>query len=174
MAPTVPKQIRRQNKFSATKPIGGGTEILMSEADYNALREHLQEVRPILDDFCAKNGFVYVPRLSIGRYARIRIVRERLTNIYFDLWMDFDENGRHFEKFRRDLPYSLYAGASIIENDGSKQGFRFQKNITCFSSKPFGQVPAVLLSEMEKHLPTLEHWDANYLKENGEKVKLGS
>ncbi len=27
---------------------------------------------------------------------------------------------------------------------------------------------------MEKHLPTLEAWDAQYLKENGEKKKLGT
>jgi hypothetical protein len=146
----------------------------MNEADYEALREHLQEVRPIFDDFCGKNGFEYVPRLSIGQYARIRIARERLTNIYFDLWMDFDENGRHFEKFRHDLPYSLYAGGSVIEDDGSKYGIRFQKGITCFSGKPFDQIPAVLQSEMQKQLPTLEQWDAKYLKENGEKVKLGS
>jgi hypothetical protein len=150
----------------------------MNEADYfaaiAALNEHLREVQPIFDEFCARNGFVYVPRLSIGRYPRIRIVRERQTNIYFDLWMDLDEKGGRFETFRRDLPYSLYAGADIIENDGSKHGIRFQKGITCFSGKPFDQVGAVLQSEMQKQLPTLEQWDAKYLKENGEKVKLGS
>jgi hypothetical protein len=150
----------------------------MNETDYfaaiAALNEHLHEVQPIFDEFCARNGFVYVPRQAIGRYPRIRIVRERLTNIYFDLWMDLDEKGGRFEKFSRDLPYSLYAGADIIENDGSKHCIRFQKGITCFSGKPFDQVPAVLQSEMENHLPTLEQWDAKYLKENGEKVKLGS
>ena len=107
-------------------------------------------------------------------YPRIRIARDRLTNLYFDLWMDCDEKGQRFEQFRRDLPYSLYAGASIIEADGSKHGIRCQIDITCFSGKPFDQVGAVLQSEMEKHLPTLEAWDAQYLKENGKKVKLGT
>ena len=146
----------------------------MNESDFTALNEHLQEVQPLFDDFCARNGFVYVPRLAIGRYPRIRIVRERLTNIYFDLWMDLDDKGCRFEKFRRDLPYSLYAGADIIENDGSKCGIRFQKGITWFSGKPFDQVGAVLQSEMKKHLPTLEEWDVQYLKDNGKKVQLGS
>jgi hypothetical protein len=142
--------------------------------DFVALNEHLKEVRPIFDDFCARHGFAYVARTAIGRYPRIRIARERLTSLYFDLWMDFDEKGQRFEQFRRDLPYSLYAGASIIEADGSKHGIRFQKDITCFSGKPFDQVGAVLQSEMEKHLPTLEGWDAQYLKNNGEKVQLGT
>ena len=150
----------------------------MNEAEYfdtlDALSKHLQEVRPIFDDFCARNEFVYVPRLAIGRYPRIRIVRERLTNIYFDLWMDCDEKGQRFEQFRRDLPYSLYAGASIIEADGSKHGIRFQKDITCFSGKPFDQVGAVLQSEMEKHLPTLEQWDVQHLRQHGKKVQLGT
>jgi hypothetical protein len=142
--------------------------------DFVALNEHLKEVRPIFDDFCARHGFVYVPRQAIGRYPRIRIARDGLTRLYFDLWMDFDEKGSRFEKFRRDLPYSLYAGASIIENDGSKHGVRFQKGFVCFSGKPFDQVAAVLQSEMEQHLPTLEGWDAQYLKDNGQKVRLGT
>jgi len=142
--------------------------------DFVALNEHLKELRPIFDDFCAKNGFVYVPRLSIGRYTRIRIARERLTKLYFELQMELDEKGCRFEKFRRDLPYGLCAGADIVEDDGSKHGVRFQKDIICFSGKPFDQVGAVLKSEMEKHLPTLEAWDVQFLKDNGEKVQLGS
>jgi len=68
----------------------------------------------------------------------------------------------------------LYAGASVTEDDGSKYGVRFQKGFVCFSGKPFDEVGAVLQSEMEKHLPTLEAWDAQYLKDHGEKVQLGS
>lgn len=147
---------------------------MMNEADFVALRDHLQEVRPIFDDFCAKNGFVYVPRAAIGRYPRIRIERTGATKIWFDLWMEFDKDGHRFEQFRRDLPYELSAGAYIDVQDGSKHGTRFQKAIQCFSSRPFDQVGAVLQSEMEKHLPTLEGWDAQHLKQNGKQVKLGT
>jgi len=147
---------------------------MMNEADFDTLSEHLQEVRPIFDDFCARHGFEYLPRLAIGRYPRIRIARERLTRLYFDLWMDLDENERRFEQFRRDLPYSLYAGASITEEDGSKHGLRYCIDFTCFSGKPFDQVGAVLQSEMEKHLRTMEEWDPQYLKDNGKKVQPGS
>ena len=146
----------------------------MNGADFAALNEHLQEVRPIIDDFCARNGFAYVDRKSLGRYPRIRISKPGSVVLYFDLWMELDKEGHRFEKFRRDLPYALYAGASIVEDDGSKHGIRFQKGLVCFSGKPFDQVRAVLQSEMQKHLPTLKAWDVQYLKDNGEKVKLGS
>jgi len=142
--------------------------------DFVAFNEHLKEVRPICDDFCARHGFAYVSRTAIGRYPRICIEREGPIHLYFDLQMDLDEKGQRFEKFRRDLPYGLGAGAYIVEDDGSKYGVRFQKGLICFSGKPFDQVGAVLQSEMEKHLPTLEAWDAQYLRENGEKVKLGT
>jgi hypothetical protein len=142
--------------------------------DFVALNEHLKEVRPIFDAFCARHGFAYMSRPAIGRYPRIRIIREGLTHLYFDLQMELDEKGNRFEKFRRDLPYGLGAGAYIVEEDGSKYGVRFEKYFICFSGKPFEQVGAILQSEMEKHLPTLEAWDAQYLKENGEKVKLGT
>ncbi|HOY59217.1 MAG TPA: hypothetical protein PK640_13920 [Verrucomicrobiota bacterium] len=146
----------------------------MNEAGFDALSEHLREVRPIIDDFCARHGFAYMPRAAIGRYPRIRIAREGSTKLYFDLQMELDEKGQRFEQFRPDLPYALCAGASIVEDDGSKYGVRFQKGFICFSGRPFEQVAAVLQSEMEKHLPTLEAWDARYLKENGEKIQLGT
>jgi hypothetical protein len=142
--------------------------------DFVALNEHLKEVRPIFDDFCARHGFVYVPRMSIGRYPRIRITRGDAPTIWFDLSMELDKDGHRFEQFRRDLPYELSAGANADVPDGSKHGIRFQKGFQCFSGKPFDQVGAILQSEMEKHLPTLEKWDTQYLKANGEKVKLGT
>lgn len=147
---------------------------MMNEADFAALNEHLKEIRPIFDDFCARNGFVYVDRKSLGRYPRIRIERPGKTNIWFDLWMEFDKNGQRVERFKRDLPYELSAGAYVDVQDGSKFGTRFQKAIQCFSGKPFNQISALLQSEMETKLPTLEAWDAQYLEDNGEKVNLGT
>lgn len=147
---------------------------MLNEAGFAALNEHLQEVRPIFDDFCSKNGFVYVDRKSLGRYPRIRIERSGVTKIWFDLWMELDKDGHRVEQFRRDLPYELSAGAYVDVQDGSKYGIRFSKCFQCFSGKPFDQIGAVLESEMKKHLRTLEEWDTQYLKDNGKKVHLGS
>ncbi len=146
----------------------------MNEAGFAALNEHLKEVQPLFDAFCARHGFVCVDRRSIGRYPRVRIERAGATNIWFDLWMELDKDGRRVEQFKRDLPYELSAGAYVDVQDGSKYGIRFQKAHRCFVGKPFDQLGAVLQSEMEKHLPMLEGWDAEYLKANGEKVQLGS
>ena len=150
----------------------------MNEDDYfaalAALNEHLQEVRPIFDDFCLRNKFVYVPRMSIGRHPRIRITRGEAPTIWFDLAMELDKDGHRFEQFRRDLPYELGAGAYVNVPDGSKYGIRFQKGFQCFTGKPFDQVGAVLQNELQKHLPTLERWDVRYLKANGARVQLGS
>lgn len=139
---------------------------------FAALNEHLEEVRPIFDEFCGRHGFVYVNRKSLGRYPRVRIERAVATKIWFDLSMGCDKNGRPYDHFRRDLPYDLWAGASVVIQDGSKYGTRFGKWFACFSGRPFDQVGGVLLSEMERHLPTLEAWDETYLKANGEKGEI--
>jgi len=145
----------------------------MNETDFISLNEHLQEVRPIFDDFNARNGFVYVDQKSLGRYPRIRIERTGVTKIWFDLWMESDASGHRFQEFKRDLPYELSAGAYVDVQDGSKCGVRFQKCFQCFSGKPFDQIGSALESEMQKHLCTLETWELQYLKDEGEKIQLG-
>jgi hypothetical protein len=140
---------------------------------FAALNEHLQELLPIFDDFCARNGFVYANKESLGRYPRIRIEKNGATNIYYDLRMGLDREGHRFEQFRHDLPYDLSAGAYLVVQDGSKYGIHFSKYIQCFSGKPFDQMSVVLQSEMQKHLPMLKEWDVQYLKDNGKKVQLG-
>jgi hypothetical protein len=141
--------------------------------DWVALNEHLAEVRPIFDAFCTRNRFAYVNRLSLGRYPRMRIERTGATNIWFDLSMDLDKDGTRFEQFRRDLPYELSGGAYIDVPDGSKYGTRFSEIILCFSGKPFDEVGAVLETEMEEHLPTLEGMGRAYLTDNGQRILLG-
>jgi len=151
---------------------------VMNEAEFlafwAALNDHLKEVQPIFDDFCARNGFVCVNRKSLGRYPRIRIERVGGSKLWFDLWMELDKHGRRFEQFRRDLPYELAAGAYVDVECDSRHRTRFQKSILLFSGKPFDQVSAVLEGEMRKHLSTLEEWDAEYLKKNGQRVELRS
>lgn len=140
----------------------------MNETDYVALREHLSEVKPVFDGFCARHGFVYPDRVTLGRYPRVRIERRGSVLVYFNLWMECDKDGKHFERFRRDLPYELCAGAYVdLENRT-----RFHKYIYCFKGKPFDQIVGVLESEMEKCLPILDQWDAKFLLENGEKGEL--
>jgi hypothetical protein len=144
----------------------------MTEDDFEALRAHLSEVRPIFDEFCAAHGFVHADPQSIGRYPRIRIEREEGELIrVLELWMEYDDKGRGFERFRPDLPYELSAGVSIIVPD-AEYGTRFDSWVVCFVHKPFHQVPAVLRTEMEKHLVIIERWTGEYLKAYGRKTTL--
>ena len=145
----------------------------MNEADFVALNEHLDEVLPLFDSFCARHGFTYVDRTSLGRYPRIRIEKQGLTIAWIDLWMEYDANGERFETFRRDLPYELSAGAYFVEQIGSTYGVRFDKCLQRFTAKPFDQVAAVLQYEMEACLPTLATWTLQHLKDHGTKMKLG-
>lgn len=149
---------------------------MMNEADFEAhfaaLREHLQEVRPIFDAFCERHGFVYVNPGALGRCPRIRIERVGAVDIWFDLWMELDKDGRRFEKFWRGAPYMLSTGAHFVVPDGSSDGTRFQNAQRCFSAMPFDQVASVLQAEMEKHLVVIERWDQEFLKANGDEVQL--
>lgn len=144
----------------------------MMEADFDALNEHLNELIPIFDRFCAQQGFKYVPNRAIGRYPRIRIERGGSINLWFDLWMELDKNGQRFEKFRRDLPYELSAGASVVVQDDSGHRVRYQRAMQCFSGKPFDQVGGVLLNEMQQHLMSLKKWDVQHLKDCGSQIDL--
>ncbi len=92
---------------------------MMNESDFATLNEHLEEVRPIFDDFCARHGFVYVNRKSLGRYPRIRIERPGAPTIWFDLWMEFNKDGQRFEQFTRDLPYECVGGLAIESQHSS-------------------------------------------------------
>jgi hypothetical protein len=140
----------------------------MDEKDFDTLREHLKEVRPIIDRFCARHGFSHVNPVSIGRYPRIRIERAGTPAIWFDLWMGLDKDGCRFETFVRDRPYDLSAGAYLDQPDG----LRYSKTLVCFSDTPFFEVASVLMQQMEQAVPVLEKWDSGYLIANGTKIKL--
>lgn len=145
----------------------------MNEHDFAALNAHLDEVRPIFDRFCTQHGFTWVDKRSLGRYPRVRIEREGEVAIWFELTMALDEHGQRIDRFTPDALYELGAGGSITVQDGSRFGTRFQKTFWCFSDVPFHKVPAILMAEMEKNLPQLEQWDAEHLKAQGQRIRLG-
>lgn len=144
----------------------------MNEADYHALSEHLEGIRPIFDTFCTKHGFFHANKLSLGRYPRIRIEKPAFVKLWFDLSMELNQEGRRFEKFTPDLPYGLGAGAYIEFQDGPEYGARLQTAFTCFSDKPFYEVGAILEAKMESSLRVLEGWDVRYLQAHGKKIQL--
>ncbi|HWD41983.1 MAG TPA: hypothetical protein VG944_24295, partial [Fimbriimonas sp.] len=133
---------------------------MLTKADYVRLRQHLRELRPVFKEFCKEQNFEFVARRALGRYPRMRLVQEGPIKLYFDLWMDLDSDGRRFEGFSRDLPYSLYCGAILAEYAAQNKGTWFSRDFTCFSGKPFHIVPGILREEMEKYLALLGQFDA--------------
>jgi hypothetical protein len=95
------------------------------------------------------------------------------TITWFDLWMEFDQDGRRFERFDRSLPCELSAGAHVVVPDGYPLGTRHQKVVTCFSGVPFERVPSELKGNLERYLPTIEGWDVDQIRREGQRVKLG-
>lgn len=146
---------------------------MMTDGDFLTLNEHLEEVRPVFDRFCTQHGFAWVDKRSLGRYPRVRIRKEGKIDVWYELAMAPDEHGQRIDRFTPDALYELGAGGSITVQDGSRFGTRFQKAFWCFSGVPFHRVPAILMAELEKHLPQLEEWDAEYLKAHGQRVRLG-
>ena len=145
----------------------------MTEHDFDTLRLHLREVRPIFAAFCASHEFEPVSEISLGRYPRIRVQRSGTVTLWFDLWMELGANGRRFQSFKPDLPYELAAGAYVDVPDGSKFSVRFQKSIQIFSGRPFETVNSVLSIELKKHIMLIEQFDLEYLQTCGQRVPLG-
>ena len=151
-------RISGRNKRSSSPTGARGFRNMMTEADFDDLNAHLEAVRPVFDEFCARHGFAHVDRRSLGRYPRIRIERAGSVRLWFDLWMQLNDDGRRFERFGPDLPYELSAGAYCDVDDVSGKRVRFQMAFQCFSGKPFEQVASALPSELEQNLETLESW----------------
>ena len=147
---------------------------MMTEADYERLRMHLDQVQPIAVEFCNRHRFSRASRGRLGRYPRLRVESVGHAHTWIELSMDLDAQGKHFEQFRPDLPYSLHAGVFLDVYDSPGAGTRFSSPpLTGFVAKPFEEIGAVLLGEMERFLPALAIWDAQALETHGKRSPLG-
>ena len=106
-----------------------------------ALRAHLGTVEPIFDAFCQSNGFTRATPSSIGRYPRIRVLRDGPVQLWIDLFMELDEAGRRFETFDPQLPYELSAGATAVVDEAGRT-VRYSLITLRFAGRPFREVGA--------------------------------
>ena len=130
---------------------------------FRRLNEHLTDIQPTLRRFCARHGFEFVPRISLGRYPRQRIERPGNPRLWFDLSMEADPKGVRYQFFFTEAPYHLGAGATYEEN-----GIVYSMSFSCFDLLPWTEVLESLEVELETHLPTLESWTADDLRSRGE------
>lgn len=146
---------------------------MMTEKQFENLREHLDLVLPIVNKFCSLNGYQHVDPRSIGRYPRIRIEKKGEVTRWLDLWMGCDDEGNRYESFFDFIPYDLSAGANYDVSDGTLYGHRFQKSFLVFSRKPFKIVHETLLQDLWNGAAEIEQWSTEMLKSQGKRVDLG-
>lgn len=146
-------------------------EATMKESEWEALREHLGYLRPVMDTFCREYFFTPVDPATLGRYPRLRIERGDEVKIWFDLWMGLDQDGRYYATFRTDLPYELSAGAYIETEEGAER-VRYQHSLVCLDGLPFSQVVDKAGPAMREALPLMAAVDRTWLLAHGKRVVL--
>ncbi|MBS2035703.1 hypothetical protein JST97_12000 [bacterium] len=127
---------------------------------FAAINDHLSELKPIIDQFCARYKFRAIENRA-ERNPRIRLERAGQPTLWLDLRME-QKQGR--EVIHQDLPYELSCGAILDDGQG-----RYYKILQCFSGRPFEQVLSQLKGELENALRLLLTWDAKFLKKNGDR-----
>lgn len=138
------------------------------------LREHLDELYSIFDNFCKDFGFKYAAQSSLGRYPRIRVQKkDSEIELWFDLWMQLDEQGKRFKTFNPKLPYELSAGACIQISDEAKNRYRYCLILSIFKDFPFNELSISLYDQLNDSLKTIERWTVEDIIKEGKKIKLG-
>ena len=145
----------------------------MTEEDFARLGVHLEEVVPLVEDFCRKHRFERIVGSSVGRYPRVRLQRCDKITLWLDLWMGLDEGGQRFSHFSPNIPYELSAGAYFDELSECADKWRYQKSFVIWPSKPFSEIAAGLPEALEIGLTVLEKWELDFLKKEGLPVQLG-
>ena len=132
---------------------------LESREDYDRLNEHLWELDPMAKEFAESNGYEYGPPLTNGLYPKLRMWRMKdgiSQNINFD--MGFTEpREERFEEFFLDIPYSIFAGSWI---DDQEERIRHHGPYAGIRRTPFSalrQSMSEFLEYFHAHNETITH-----------------
>ena len=138
----------------------------MTPEKYQLLSEHLKSLDPTLEDFCKKHGFSR-QTTAVSRYAFRRINRVRELSAFIEYQMDCDENGKHFESFFPEAPYSMGFGV-WMDFGKTRYGWSdFQ-----FRGIRFCDLPARLNRDLEEALCVIDKWNKKRLMEEGRKATI--
>lgn len=138
------------------------------------LGSHIKILHPLFDRFCENFDFHYANPSSIGRYPRIRIIREsKDIELWIDLWMELNEQGQRYTIFDPSLPYELSGGASIHCDDGTQYGYRYFRPFIQFSNRPFYKLEKTLYEDLINVYEVIKKWNIDDIIKEGKQVKLG-
>ena len=134
---------------------------LISPEDYEKLGDHLKKIDPVLSKWCSEKGFV--EDNSRGRYPNRCYRRHSDVSSFIELSMQYDRDGKCFERFFPEIPYWFVLGIHAADKG---------RRIVLFRDMPFHKVTENLplylkLCEFYLHRYTME-----YLEKSGEEFMM--
>lgn len=140
---------------------------LNSPEDYERLSRHLNEIDPMIDDFCRRTGFSR-QTTGISRYAMRRLVLNREVRWWIELRMLEDEHGNRYDSFFPEAPYHLGGGGFVDLN-----GYRYSSDpVATFERMPFHLLVPQLSAGLDKTWQRICNYTLDELVSLGPKVKL--
>lgn len=140
---------------------------LNSPEDYVRLGRHLEEIDAVFQQFLRASGYSDNTG-ALGRYPHRSAIFYGSVCRKIDLQMAEDSEGKRFDAFFPDIPYTLWAGAWLDEGDIRYTARRpSDANFIVFERLPFSSVKQVLLDSLAQAAQRLQRVTATSLKESG-------
>jgi hypothetical protein len=118
-----------------------------------AVEAKLTELDPILHDFCGRRGFTF--RRIIGVWPRRKIWAREEIDRTIDLSMDLTVPEFFERGFQPDMPWSLYASASLPVSEDYPSHVL---SVDVFRHLPFSDLAGVLAVRLEDGLAMLRRF----------------
>jgi hypothetical protein len=119
-------------------------------AKIEAVEAKLTELDPILHEFCSRRGFTFSS--IIGVWPRRRVWARQEIDRAIDLTMDLTVPEFFERGFQPDVPWSLYASASLPVSEDFPSHIL---SVDVFRHLPFSEIAGVLAARLEDGLATL-------------------
>ncbi len=140
-----------------------------ANAKVRAINTHLSELDPIIQRACSRHGYSFHAQSEIWP-CRLIFVQPRSplydeVNRSLDLTTDLKLAELLEQGFSPDIPWSLYANASIFARPALSPRVLTE---ALFSALPFAEIPAVLEEQLERGFSLLESWTRDHVLAHGE------
>jgi hypothetical protein len=119
-------------------------------AKIEAVEAKLTELDPILHEFCSRRGFTFSS--IIGCWPRRKVWARQDLDRVIDLTMDLTVPEFFERGFQPDVPWSLYASASLPVSEDFPSHIL---SVDVFRHLPFSEIAGVLAARLEDGLTTL-------------------
>lgn len=123
-------------------------------AKIQTLEAKLTELDPILRDFCSRQGFTFSS--IVGVWPRRKVWAREEIDRTLDLTMDLTVPEFFERGFQPDVPWSLYASASLPV---SKDYPSHVLSVDVFRHLPFSELAGVLAARLEDGLAILRKFN---------------